>query len=160
MKKLVRSLFAGAAIAMPLTMIAASPAAAADADVFVITGSGTITPGLGLVPTPPPGGGQSISFTGTATTVGTHGTPGRYTCSFSGTDINGSAALGVGTVSGNCGPIAFATCNFARVTGIVAVVCADPAGTRAAAAVCGFVPTDVEPTTRYTLACTGAYADA
>ena len=161
-KKLVRSLFAGAALAMPLTVLAATPAAAAEADAFVITGSGTIFPGLGAVPTPPPGGGQAINFTGTATTVGTHGVPGTYSCSFSGTDINGSAALGVGTVSGSCGPIGFTTCFFARVTAVVAVVCADTAipPVRGAAAVCAFTPVDVNPTTRYNLICAGAYASA
>ncbi|HEX8004145.1 MAG TPA: hypothetical protein VF519_15765 [Mycobacteriales bacterium] len=149
MKKLVRSLFAGAAIAMPIVMVTASPAAALDA--FVITGSGTISPGLTAVPTP-----QSVSFTGTATSVGTTAVPGSYPCSFSGTDTLGSAAEGVGTVSGSCGPFAFTNCQFVRIVGVVVVVC-PPQGNppRTAVAVCAFQPTNVNPTTRYNLVCAG-----
>ena len=154
MKKLVRSLSAGFALALPLAMTAASPASAAEACVFVITGSGTISPGLSAVPTP-----QSISFTGTMTCVGTSGVGTTYPCSFTGTDPVGSEAAGAGQVSGNCGPYGFPSCQFVRVGVAVEVVCVDVAGTRVATATCVFTPVDVNPTTKYNLVCAGEYVD-
>ena len=160
MKKLVRSLFLGAAVAMPLTLIAASPAAAhpAHADVAVIQGSGTISPGLSATALPAQ---QSISFTGTATVVGTEGVLATYPCSFGGTDLAGHPAEGVGTVSGSCGPISFTTCVFVRVGVVVAVVCADVTtalSVELGAGVCVFTPTTFEPTTTYDLICGAGYA--
>lgn len=151
MKILTRSLVAAAALAMPALIT--SPAEAADAGVFIISGSGTISPGLTPVPDD-----QSINFSGTATVIGTQS--GSYGCSFSGNDPAGSTAAGSGTVSGGCGPISNLTCTFVRVAGVVQVVCVDAAGTRVAEATCVFTPTDVNPTTRYTLTCVGTYADA
>jgi hypothetical protein len=154
MRNISRTMLAGAAVFMPLTMIASSPATAAAADTFVIQGSGTISPGLTTTPT-----NQSISFTGTATVVGTHGTPGTYSCSFSGTSsIPETTANGAGTVSGSCGPIAFSSCTYVRAGVNVAVNCTE--GTRTATAKCVFNPGNTNPTTRYTLICTGTYTEA
>lgn len=151
MSKLVRSLYAGAAIAMPLVFTAATPAVAApNADVALIQGSGTISPGLGAVPE-----AQSVSFTGTATVVGTDGVLATYGCSFSGTDLAGSVAEGVGTVSGACGPLAFSTCVFVRVAGVVGVVCV-AGGVGVAQAACVFTPHQTLPTTSYDLICEAA----
>lgn len=156
MNKLARAAFAGAAIAMPLVMVGTSPAAAANVDVAVITGSGTISPGLSVVPVP-----QSISFSGSATVVGTHGVLTTYGCSFSGSDINGSIAAGVGTVSGSCGPISFDTCVFVRVLDVVQVVCAGASASgptvKGASAECVFQPNNTLPTTSYTLTCKAEY---
>jgi len=126
-------------------------------DAAVITGSGTISPGLGPVPA-----AQSVSFTGTATVVGTDGILATYGCSFSGTDLAGSLLEGVGTVSGACGPLAFNTCVFLRIAAEVQVVCADvtvdPGAPSAAvgAGVCVFVPTSSNPVTTYDLICAAA----
>jgi hypothetical protein len=154
MNKLVRSLFAGAAVSMPLALVAASPASAANVDVAVIQGSGTISPGLGAVPEQ-----QSVQFSGTATVVGTDGVAATYPCNFSGTDLAGSVAEGVGTVSGSCGPISLTTCVFVRVAGVVVVACADGV-VEVGGAVCVFTPDDVLPTTSYDLVCAAAYAKA
>lgn len=154
MKKLVRSLFVGAAIAMPVMLIAASPASAQTADVAVIEGAGTISPGLGAVPE-----AQSVHFEGTATVVGTDGVLASYSCEFDGTDLAGSVAEGVGTVHGTCGPIALDLCVFIRVAGVVLVICPDGV-IEVGAAVCVFEPDDLLPTTSYTLICAAAYAKA
>jgi hypothetical protein len=154
MNKLVRSLFAGATIAMPLNLLITSPAAAASADAAVIQGHGTISPGLTPVPTQ-----QSISFTGTATVVGTDGVLATYPCSFTGTDLAGSLAAGVGTVKGNCGPLDFTTCVFVRIGAEVQVICADT-GVSVGAAVCVFQPDQINPTTSYTLTCGAVAAEA
>lgn len=154
MKTLARSLFAGATLAMPVALLAGSPAAAAGADLAVITGSGTISPGLNETPRP-----QSISFTGTATVVGTDGVLATFGCSFTGSDLAGSVAEGVGTVAGACGPIAFPTCAFARVGVEVQVACASTTPS-VGAAVCIFTPNNTNPTTSYGLICEAQYAGA
>lgn len=148
MSKLVRSLYAGAALSMPLIFTVTTPAVAANVDTAVIQGSGTISPGLGLTPSP-----QSISFTGTATVVGTDGVLATYSCAFNGTDPAGSTAAGSGNVSGACGPLAFASCTFVRVGAHVDVVCTGGAGTGGAYAKCVFRAHSVLPTTSYDLTC-------
>lgn len=164
MNKLSRTLFAGAALAMPLIMLGTTPAVAAHVDAAAITGQGTISPGLGICvdpndPVKVPDCTQSISFDGTATAVGSDSSVGnptpQYSCSFTGTDLFGTVAEGVGTVSGNCGPLAFSLCAFVREAAIVEVACGGVVN--AAAAVCAFRPVDTLPTTAYTLVC-GAVA--
>lgn len=155
MVKLSRTVYGGLALAAPMLLTLSAPAAVADplphADVSLITGSGTISPGLGVFPVP-----QSISFTGTATAVGTTG-PGVTTlsCSFSGTDPAGSAAAGAGTVSGNCGHLNFSLCVFVRQGPHVTVTCTSTGShTGGAVAECVFEPHAVLPTTSYDLVCT------
>jgi len=144
-----RKIFSGVALASPLLLAFTSPAVAANAAVAIIQGSGTISPGLGATPA-----FQSISFTGTATVVGTDGAPATYGCSFSGTDPQGSAAAGAGTVSGSCGPLVFASCTFVREGAHVDVVCtAGGGGTGGAQAKCVFQPHQALPTTSYDLKC-------
>ena len=126
----------------------------ARADAAVINGSGSINPGLSEIPA-----AQSISFTGTATVVGTEGVLATYGCSFSGTDLAGSVAEGVGTVAGSCGPISFTTCVFLRIAAEVQVVCAELPVT-IGGAVCVFTPTTTNPVTTYDLICAAAYAAA
>ena len=149
MKKFVRTVFAGVALAMPLTLLATTPAVAANADVAVINGNGTILPGLDVVPVP-----QAVSFTGTANVTGSH--PGIVTCSFNGTDLLGSLAEGVGTVSGDCGPIDLNTCAFVRVVEAVVVGCVDGV-VEAGGGVCLFQATDSSPVKNYTLLCAALY---
>jgi hypothetical protein len=164
MIKLVRSAVLATALVVPFTLIAStSPASAADAAGAAILGSGTISPGLGAVPVP-----QSFSFTGTATGAGlvagsvvTPLTP--LHCSFAGTDLAGSAAEGAGFVNGACGAInlnAPVIGAFVRVGGAVVVAFAGTSPAKAAAGVFAFVPGDVNPTTKYTLAGVAGYASA
>ena len=157
MKKLVRSLFVGAALAMPLVLLGTSPAAAVDANVAVISGSGIISPGLDIVPVQ-----QSISFTGTATYVGTDGVLATAPCAFAGTDLRGSIAEGAGTVSGGCTPYNFSLCAFVRVFGVVVVVCANASvpPLTLGAGVCVFTPDQVLPTTSYQLVCAAVVGEA
>ncbi|HEX8004140.1 MAG TPA: hypothetical protein VF519_15740 [Mycobacteriales bacterium] len=151
--KLTRSLFLGATLAMPFALLSASPAVAANVDVAAITGSGTLSPGLTEVVQ-----NQSISFTGTATVVGTDGLPGSYPCSFSGTGF-GNMAGGTGTVSGSCGPLSFPGCSLVFTGVHVIVVCPINGGTGGiGAGDCVFQPTNVRPTTRYNLACAAGLA--
>lgn len=134
-----------AAVALP----ASAPAEALGANVYVMTGSGTISPGLGLVPIP-----QSVSFTGTAGYVSTFpvGLAG-YPCSFSGAEF-GSMAGGVGTLAGSCGPASYTNILYVRagatLSGIGVVVGGSSSSTHFD---CVFQPTDVNPTTRYSLVC-------
>lgn len=146
MKNLVRSLLVGAAL--PVAMFQAQPASAAYVDIAVITGSGTISPGLS-----PTVQSQSISFSGTATVVGTDGLPGTYSCNFTGTGF-GNMLGGTGNVAGNCGPVNFPACTFVFTGVHVTVGCAVDIGVGAAD--CVFTPVDVNPTTRYNLVC-GAF---
>jgi len=152
MKKLVRSVFAGVALAMPLTLIAASPALAAGQDVGTISGDdGVISPGLGVVPE-----AQNFSFGGTATVVGTDGVLATYPCGFTGHDIAGSAAAGVGDFSGGCGPIQFTSCNFVRAAVAVVAACVEATtapSVKVGAGACVFTPTDTNPTTKFGLLC-------
>jgi hypothetical protein len=156
MNKLTRTVFGGMALAAPLLLTVTTPAVAhplPHVDVVVIQGSGTISPGLGLLPEH-----QSISFTGTATGVGTDsvsdGIPFTYGCSFSGEDPAGSVAAGAGTVAGSCGPLAFELCVFGRAGGKVSVVCASTTDHKGGAeAECVFTPHGVLPTTSYDLIC-------
>ncbi|HEV2890438.1 MAG TPA: hypothetical protein VGX28_08680 [Frankiaceae bacterium] len=143
--KLGRSLFLGAALTLPVYSAMVAPAGAANVDIAAIVGSGTISPGLTEVVQ-----SQSISFTGTATAIGTDGLPGTYSCSFAGTGF-GNAAGGTGTVSGVCGPLSFPACTFVFTGGHVTVACPLPVGVGAAD--CVFQPTDIRPTTRYNLVC-------
>jgi hypothetical protein len=154
MKKLVRSLFVGAAIAMPLTLIATTPAVALGEDVGVVTGGGSISPGLGVTPA-----NQTFHFSGTATVVGTDGVAASFSCSFDGSDSVGTAALGTGPFSGGCGPISFSNCTFVRATVAVVVACNDGV-VKVAAGACVFVPSDVNPTKNYTLVCAFDYTQA
>lgn len=158
MNKVVRSLYAGAALSMPLIFTFTTPAVAAVAGGAVIQGSGGISPGLDIVPVE-----QSISFGGTATVVGVNGTSPEvattYGCSFSGTDLAGWVGSGVGTVSGACGPLAFDLCAFVREAAHVDVVCANTSsGAGAAYAKCVFRPHQVLPVTSYDLTCIAAAA--
>lgn len=146
MRKLVRSLFAAAAFVLPVTVTMVQPAAAANVDVAVIQGSGTITPGLSATPQ-----NQSVSFTGTATVVGTDGVLATYTCSFAGTGF-GNALGGIGSVSGSCGPVVFPSCTFVFTAVHVTVACPPTI----AASDCIFTPTTLNPTTTYDLLCEGA----
>lgn len=148
MNKLAKSLFAAASFALPMSVTLVQPAAAAYVDVASITGSGTLSPGLNATVQT-----QSISFTGTATVVGTDGVLATYPCSFSGSG-SGNAAGGTGVVSGSCGPINFPACTFVFTGVHVTVAC--PVTTGVAAADCVFTPTNVNPTTRYNLVC-GAF---
>lgn len=63
---------------------------------YVVSGAGSVSPGLGAPP-------SSFSFYGLATGVG-----GTYGCSFSGSSSLG----GAGTMSGWCGPTAYASCTY------------------------------------------------
>lgn len=145
----LRTLLAAAA-ALPF---AATPANAADADAFVLFGSGTISPGTVVVRADP----QVVSFAATATVVGTHGVPGTFACSFSGTLV-ASVAGGTGTMAGGCGPLWFAPCTVVAVVDTWTVACAGPG--RPAAFACALQRTDVRPTTRYTVSCAGTIAQA
>ena len=149
---LTRRLFGAAALTAPLLLTVTTPAVAhplPHVDQAVITGSGSISPGLGAVPEE-----QSISFDGSALTVGTDGVLVTFPCSFAGTDLAGSAATGLGTVSGACGPLFFELCVFVRVTVAVAVVCATTTDhTGPGEAECIFRPHDTLPTTSYDLVC-------
>jgi len=150
MNKLVRSLYAGAALSMPLIFTITTPAVAAAGGAAVIQGSGGISPGLDIIPAE-----QSISFGGTATVVGIDGTTpvvgGTYGCSFGGTDLLGWIGSGQGFVAGACGPLSFDTCVFVREAAHVDVACAGTTG--AAAAKCVFRPHQVLPVTSYDLTC-------
>ena len=153
-----RSLCAAVAIAMPLVVVQTSPATAADADVLVVQGSGTISPGLELVVPGP----QSVSFTGTATVVGTHGLLATYPCSFSGSFLAAILVTGTGTMSGQCGPIAFSACIVAWAGGEWMWHCTDIGIVSAETTTwdCVFTPTNSNPTTSYDLVCGGVYASA
>jgi len=158
MNKLVRSLYAGAALSMPLIFTITTPAVAApEANagvVAVIQGSGGIGPGLEIIPDE-----QSISFGGTATVVAAveSNTPkvlASYGCGFGGTDLAGWIGSGVGFVSGSCGPLSFETCVFVREAAHVDVVCANTSsGVGGAYAKCVFRPHQVLPVTSYDLTC-------
>ncbi|HEX8004139.1 MAG TPA: hypothetical protein VF519_15735 [Mycobacteriales bacterium] len=143
-----RLLVAGAAAALAFPV--APPAEALDANVYVITGSGTLSPGLTVVPTP-----QSISFTGTASYASTFPVGlGGYSCSFSGTDQIGSVLLGLGSLSGSCGPTSGVDMVLVRVGPTLSLTTAVIASaSRGLHFDCVFQPTNVNPTTRFNLAC-------
>lgn len=148
----LRAAFAAFAVAMPLVMVAASPATAAGADVMEIQGSGVISPGLGRIPT-----AQSISFTGTATVVGTDGVLATYACTFSGV-LLANVVGGNGTISGYCGPMQFYPCSVVWIGTTLTGVCAETsARVRWATFACVFTPTTFNPTTTWDLVCAGAY---
>ena len=156
---LLRRTFGAVALAAPVLLTVTTPAVAhplPHVDALVIQGSGTISPGIGVEPDE-----QSISFTGTATVVGTDGVLTTETCSFSGTDPAATIPLGSGTVSGSCGPISLSLCVFIRIGVIVQVVCAEVqvgvhVGT--ATATCVFRPHDSLPTTSFDLVCVAEVA--
>lgn len=149
----LRAAIAAFAVAMPLVMVAASPATAAGADVLAIQGSGTIFPGFGLIPGP-----QSISFTGTATVVGTDGILATYACSFSGV-LLANVVGGNGILSGSCGPVVLHPCSVVWIGTTLTGMCAETsAQVRWATFACVFSPTTVNPTISYDLVCAGAYA--
>lgn len=114
-------------------------------DGYVAQGSGTYSPGLGLVPEP-----QSMAFSASATVVGMDGILATYPCSFSGTDLAGSIAEGIGALSGRCGPMTFSTCVFVRVAAAFEMACADIG---VASGV--FTPHNTLPTTSYDLTFAG-----
>ena len=135
-----------ALLALPLATGTAN--AGPGADVAVVTGNGTIRPGLSTECTV-----QAVTFSGSAEVLGTH--PGTYSVSFSGGSIscetNGFGA-GTGTLSGGVS----GTVNYSRTGNIVTLNGSGAIGTHARtiiAAVCEFVPTSVDPTTTYALAC-------
>ena len=140
-----RTLCAAVAVAMPLVMVAASPATAAEANMFVMQGSGTITPGLSATLQ-----SQSVGLVGTATMVGTHGVLTTYGCSFSGSFF-GNLAGGTGNLSGTCGPMPLA-CAFVFVLGKWIGACA---GSVTAAINCTVVYTTLNPSTSFDATCLG-----
>ena len=140
-----------ALVAVPLVMLTSTPAGAAQANAMLVTGSGTISPGLTVIPT-----GQSLSFTGTATMVGTYGLAARYSCSWSGS-ATGSLAAMTGTISGNCGPVTFHVCVFVSLAPRVKIACPQSSPSGFTAFDCTFTPVDVNPTTKYNLMCEGAH---
>lgn len=134
------------AAALPLTLVAATPASAADANTFLMQGSGTISPGLGVNVSD----AQSMNFTGTATMVGTHGVLATYGCSFSGSFV-GNLAAGTGNLSGSCGPMPLA-CAFVYVLGMWVGTCV---GSVTAAFNCTVRYNNVLPSTSYSATCLG-----
>lgn len=154
MKK-TRSVFAATAFVLPLTVTMLQPAAAtapAHADAAVIQGSGTISPALGLDIEE-----HSVSFSGTATSVGTDGILADYACSFSGTGF-GNILGGPGTVSGSCGPLEFALCAFVLTGAVVDVVCTATVG--GGQGECVFRPHQIFPVESYDLTCEASVAVA
>jgi hypothetical protein len=150
----VRALLVAIAVAVP-AMVSAPPATAVDADTFVMQGSGTILPGLTLVPQQ-----QNLSFSGTATVVGTGGVLSTYSCSFVGNDLAGSTAESVGTMSGGCGPWWCDVWVYVRVGGFKKWICIRTGNPQFGlqGMNCVWTPTDVNPTTRYSLVCHGIRA--
>lgn len=150
MKKL-RSMYAAAAVVLPLTLTMFQPATAATphADVAVIQGSGTIDPALGTAVE-----AHSVSFTGTATVVGTDGVLATYACSFNGVGT-GNILGGPGTVSGGCGPLVLELCVFVLTGAVVHVAC--PKTTAAQVGIgqgeCVFRPHQILPVESYDLTC-------
>jgi len=130
--------------------------ATASADTLVISGSGTVSPGLAPVITRP----QAITFTGTATVIGTDGILATYACQVTGTGLNDNMAAGVGYLSGSCGPISFSSCTFVRDHADTNVQCLDAARGRTLTGKFLFQPTDLNPVTRYQLTGVAAYLAA
>lgn len=105
-----RLLVATVALTLTSSFAQMSTASAATADAFVVQGHGNDLPGLTAVPAP-----QAVIFVGTMTVAGTNGALVRFACNWWGTAIVGDFAEEVGTMAGNCGPIALANCAFVRV---------------------------------------------
>lgn len=147
----MKRLYAAAALVLPLALASYNPATAATphADVAVIQGSGTISPPLG-----PLVEAHSVSFSGTATVVGTDGVLATYPCSFNGVGT-GNILGGPGTVSGGCGPLVLELCVFVLTGAVVHVACPTATGTQAGIGQgeCVFRPHQVLPVESYDLTC-------
>ncbi len=146
MKLRLRSLLLVVATVLPF---AATPVPSHAADAFTFSGNGTISPGLGVTPVP-----QSFSMTGTATAVGTDGVLTTSSCSFSGYDNAGSLAEGFGTMSGACGSWYWCRVGvYVRVGHHKVIICVEAVSVGQMQ--CVFVPTDVNPTTKFSFTCAG-----
>ncbi len=156
MIKRLRVVLAAFALAVPWVVMPQA-ATAAGADTFVMTGSGTFSPGLGLTPQ-----AQSLSFTGTATVVGTDGVAATYSCSITGGEFLGELAFGAGNASGGCAPPKWCrSWTYVRVGAKWVWVCtATVLNPSVGVMDCLFSPSDVNPTTNFTLVCAGKVGDA